>query len=86
MTSDIGVLKGRSEGVGRLGDLSSNRGRTSVGIGNDHGINPREEVIEVLGNCPVGPRIGVGRCAKGRREVDAAIVATKTRNIGICEG
>ena len=86
MASYVGILQGRSKGIGRLGNLGSNRGRASVGIGNHHGVDTRKEVIEVLGSRSVGPSIGVGWRAKGRSKVDTAIIPSKTRYIRIREG
>ena len=88
MAGYVGELEGRSKGVGRLGDLSGDGSGTSVGIGHHDGVGSCNQVIEVLRSGTVGPVVSVGRGSKGRREVNASVVAPKTGNIhvGKCQG
>ena len=67
-------------------DQGINGGGTSIKIGNDHRIGTWEEVIEVLSNSAIGPRISVGSSTKGRSKINATVVTTKARYVGIGKG
>ena len=61
-------------------------GGTSIGITNDYGVGAWEEVIEVLSCITIGPRIGVGSSTKGRSKVNASVITSKARYIGVGKG
>ena len=59
---------------------------TSIKVGHNHSVGPWEEVIEVLGSSAIRPGIGVWSGTKGRGKINASVICSKARYVGIGKG
>ena len=74
--------RGRDWGIG-LGDLCREISLTSIGVGNEYGVDTRGKGLNVLCRGTVIPYIGIWSYATKDREVNGTGVLCKTEHVGI---